>query len=149
MIVVEPAAPEDLPAITSLLERAGLPLAGVAEHLQSALVARAGGPRTGEIVGCAALEEYAGGAVLRSVAVADRFRGAGVGQQLTAAALDLAAARRHRDVYLLTTTAAGFFPRFGFSPVDRAEIPEDVRGSVEFTTACPSTALAMRAALSR
>jgi hypothetical protein len=41
----------------------------------------------------------------------------------------------------------GIFPRFGFRPIGRAEVPEDVRGSVEFVSACPERARAMAAEL--
>jgi N-acetylglutamate synthase-like GNAT family acetyltransferase len=47
-------------------------------------------------------------------------------------------------VYLLTTTAESYFPRFGFVTVPRAAVPEGVRTSIEFRSACPSTATAMR-----
>jgi len=50
-------------------------------------------------------------------------------------------------VYLLTETAGHFFPRFGFHAISRAEVDVAVRRSTEFTTACPSSALVMRAEL--
>jgi amino-acid N-acetyltransferase len=53
------------------------------------------------------------------------------------------------DVFrlLLTTTAERYFPRFGFERVDRKDVPESVRASVEFTSACPSSAIVMRKSL--
>ena len=48
-----------------------------------------------------------------------------------------------RTVYLLTETAAEFFPRFGFRPIARDTVDPAVRASVEFTSACPDTALVM------
>ena len=47
-------------------------------------------------------------------------------------------------LYLLTTTAAGFFPKFGFERIDRCDVPRSVQMSVEFTSACPSSATVMR-----
>jgi choline dehydrogenase-like flavoprotein len=47
-------------------------------------------------------------------------------------------------VFLLTTTAEGFFPRFGFEQITRDEVPPSVRGSVEFQSACPASAIVMR-----
>ena len=64
------------------------------------------------------------------------------------AALAEAAAAGTRDIYLLTTTAGGYFPRFGFTVVSRADVPASVQASVEFTTACPNTATVMHARLS-
>ena len=42
-------------------------------------------------------------------------------------------------VYLLTETASGFFPRFGFHPTHRAAVDLAVQQSVEFTSACPAS----------
>ena len=39
--------------------------------------------------------------------------------------------------YLLTTTAGDFFPRFGFARVERADVPDDVKQSIEFTVRLP------------
>jgi amino-acid N-acetyltransferase len=141
---IAPAATEDLPAIVDLLERSGLPRAGIGDHLATTLVARAGG----RVVGCAAVELYGPAALLRSVAVRARRRGQGVGGKLTRAALDLARGSDVTVVYLLTETAAGFFPRFGFRPIPRTEVTPAVRRSVEFTSACPASAQAMVAELS-
>ena len=63
------------------------------------------------------------------------------------AALALAHERGARRAYLLTETADGFFPRFGFRAVSRSEVPAGVRGSVEFVSACPESARTMAADL--
>ena len=47
-------------------------------------------------------------------------------------------------LYLLTTTAEGYFPKFGFERITRAEVPPSVQASVEFATACPASAIVMR-----
>ena len=134
----------DLSEVFALLDHSKLPRAGLDRHLDTTLVATDGG----RVVGCAALELYGAAALLRSVAVVPELRGRGLGRELTAAALALARRRRVRSVYLLTETAAGFFPRFGFRPIPRAEVDAAVRSSEEFTTACPATAQVMTAALS-
>jgi amino-acid N-acetyltransferase len=136
---IGPAVPTDLPAILDLIDRSKLPHAGLDQHVVSTLVARDGD----RIVGTAALELYGGSALLRSVAVAAELRGQGLGQALTRAALELARSRGVRTVYLLTETAAQFFPKFGFRPVSRAAVDTHVLGSTEFTTACPASALVM------
>jgi amino-acid N-acetyltransferase len=136
---ISAAAPPDLPAVLDLLERSQLPSAGLADHVASTLVARDGV----RIVGTVALELYGQAALLRSVAVAAERRGQGLGQALTRAALELARQRGVRTVYLLTETAAAFFPRFGFRPIPRPEVDPAVLGSAEFTTACSVSALVM------
>ena len=133
---------EEAPLL-ELLERCRLPEAGLREHLETALVAR----EDGRIVGSSVLELYADGALLRSVAVEADRRGIGLGIRLTEAALELARRRGARRVFLLTETAGEFFPRFGFRVIARAEVPESVKSSVEFTSACPQSALVMERAL--
>ena len=129
----------DLPGILDLLARGRLPPDGLAEHLASTLVARDGR----RVVGSAALELYGRVGLLRSVAVDEALRGQGLGVRLTTVALDLARAHRLATVYLLTETAGGFFPRFGFRPIARGDVDPAALRSVEFTTACPAGALVM------
>lgn len=140
MIAIENAASGDAEAILSLLDRTGLPRDGLVDHLATTLVARRGH----EIVGSAALEVYADGALLRSVAVDPGEQGTGLGRRLTEAATAKARALGVPAVYLLTTTAERFFPKFGFTPIDRRDVPVSVRQSVEFTSACPASAVVMR-----
>ena len=133
----------DLAAVENLLKRSDLPTAGVAACVDSLLVARSGA----HVMGSAALERYGTAALLRSVAVYPTLRGAGVGQQLMEAVLAKAQQSGVRDLYLLTTTAGGFFPRFGFQPISRAAVPAAVKASAEFTSLCPDSALVMHLAL--
>ena len=142
---IRPATADDVPQIRALLEQHHLPLLGLEAHVATTLVAQ----RNARVVGCAAVEVYGASGLLRSVAVDEPRRGAGLGHQLTQAALDLARARGLSQLYLLTTTAAEFFPRFGFRVVARSEVDPAVRQSLEFTTACPASAVAMRADLAR
>jgi len=136
---ITPASPADLPAILGLLAASKLPRAGIEDHVASTLVARA----DSNVVGSAALELYGSAALLRSVAVATRLRGRGLGAALTVAALDLARRSGVRTVYLLTETAGRFFPKFGFAAITRAQVDPVVLESPEFTTACPKSALVM------
>jgi amino-acid N-acetyltransferase len=62
---------------------------------------------------------------------------------MTRSALALARRQGITHVYLLTETAANFFPKFGFRQVDRSQVPPAVQTSIEFTTLCPASALAM------
>jgi amino-acid N-acetyltransferase len=142
-VAIGPATLSDFDVVAALLEREGLPLAGLQNHFDHTLVARDGA----RIVGCAALEVYQDGALLRSVAVDAPHRGTGLGSELTRAALRLAEEHGIRAVYLLTTTAERFFPRFGFEAIDRVDVPDSVMRSAEFTHACPSSAIVMRMSL--
>lgn len=139
---IAPATPADLPAVLALLAANKLPQEGL-EHGATVLVARDGS----RVVGSVALELYGDAGLLRSVAVDAAWRGRGLGHALTDRALELARRRGVRTVYLLTTTAGEFFPRFGFRPIDRADVALAVRQSVEFTSACPASALVMAKAV--
>jgi amino-acid N-acetyltransferase len=140
---VTPAMPGDAEAIAELLTASALPLDGALACLGCAVVARV----DERLVGCAALELYGPDALLRSVAVAGALHGRGVGRRLVAVALDLARDRGVATVYLLTTTAEAFFHHLGFERVAREAVPAAVRASVEFTSACPASAVVMRTAL--
>jgi amino-acid N-acetyltransferase len=140
---ITPASEADGPSMLHLLRDSGLPIDGLLDHLRTALVARDGAA----IVGCAAVELYADGALLRSVAVAPAARGHGVGERLTEAAVTLARSRRVAAMYLLTTTAESYFPRFGFVRTTRNVVPASVQQSTEFRSACPASAIVMWKAL--
>lgn len=134
------ASESDLPAVRDLLARLDLPLDEIDDHVQTMIVAR----EEGQVVGTAALEVYADGALLRSVAVDPARQGRRLGHQLIEAALRLARTRGAGTVFLLTTTAERFFPKFGFETIARDEVPASVLASVEFRSACPASATVMR-----
>jgi amino-acid N-acetyltransferase len=137
------ASEADGPSMLQLLRDSGLPLDGLVDHLHTALVAR----DSAAIVGCAALEIYSDGALLRSVVVTPAVRGRGVGERLTEAAIALARSLRTPSMYLLTTTAESYFPRFGFVRTTRELVPAGVQQSIEFRSACPASAVVMRKVL--
>lgn len=133
---IESADQTVVPEIVRFLTANGLPVAGLAEHATDLLVARDGG----RLVGTAALEVRGRDALLRSVAVDAAMRGSGLGQRITRTALQRARQRGVTRVFLLTETAAAFFPRFGFIAIDRSQVPDSIRGTVEFASACPASA---------
>jgi amino-acid N-acetyltransferase len=139
-MVIEPATSHDLPRVRALLEQHHLPLDGVDELGETTIVAR----DTTHIVGVAALELYADGALLRSVAVDPDAQGQRVGHRLTEAALEMAHRHGAGTVFLLTTTAERFFPKFGFERIARDDVPASVQASIEFRSACPASAVVMR-----
>jgi amino-acid N-acetyltransferase len=143
-IRIDRATHADAAELLALMERAHLPTDGLSAHLDAAFVAR----EDGRVVGSAALELYADGGLLRSVAVDAERRGTGLGARLTSAAIGDAQQRQLPALYLLTTTAENFFPRFGFERITREEVPASVRESIEFRGACPASAIVMRKRLS-
>jgi protein-tyrosine-phosphatase/N-acetylglutamate synthase-like GNAT family acetyltransferase len=134
----------ELAAIEALVVASGLPAAVVRAGFPEAYaVAR----RDGGVVGVAALEAHGRDGLLRSVAVAPAERGRGTGIALVAERLANASAASLERVYLLTTTAAPLFRRFGFTDVERATAPPALAASPEFAALCPASANCLRLAL--
>lgn len=142
-VTVRPALAADLAPIERLLVGSGLPLDGVREALPAFVVAESGQG----IVGVAGLEVCCENALLRSVAVADAWRSRGVGRALVTRIISEAEARGIHALYLLTTTAEQYFPSFGFQPISRDGVPDDIRATAEFQSACPASAAVMHRAL--
>lgn len=129
----------DLAAVESLLATNDLPLDGVRENFSSFVVAE----QQDAIVGAIGLELFDSAALLRSAVVSPDQRGNGVGRRLVEQILARAEEAGVEDVFLLTTTAGEYFPRFGFTRTTRAAVPEAVKSSAEFRGACPDTAIVM------
>ena len=140
---IRPAAQHDLDSVLGLLAGASLPTAGVRESLSHFLVAE----DHGQMVAVAGLELHGSSAMLRSVAVIPSWRGSGLARQLIDRLLAAAQGQGIQDIYLLTTTAEHYFPRYGFACIARAEVPAEVQDSIEFREACPASAVAMRKSL--
>ena len=140
---IERAEPADLAAVEELLSAAGLPLEGTRQAFETGVVARDGEA----VVGAAGVERYGAVGLLRSVVVAADRRGVGLGLELVTAAEGLARREGIRELYLLTETAVDWFPRLGYAAIPRHEAAAVVGQSIEFTTACAETAVAMRRTL--
>lgn len=131
---------EDLNAVLRLLKSSDLPLEGVVEHFGYFLVAE----YRHQVVGAVGLEHYGDAGLLRSLVVAPEYRGQGLGTRLVEDSLAQAKAAGVTQVYLLTNTAADFFPRFGFQRISREDATAAVRDSAEFTSACCQTAVCLK-----
>jgi amino-acid N-acetyltransferase len=141
--VIRRVRPGDLPRVLALLQSEQLPVDGVDEHFGSFVVFE----EHGAVLGAAGMEVYDEAALLRSLAVAAGARNRGLASAMTRAVLDDARSLGIRAVYLLTTTGEGFFPRFGFARIERAELPAALHASRELQGACPTSAVPMRLAL--
>jgi len=130
----------DLSAVENLLTASDLPLAGVRDNFSSFIVAE----EAGEIAGAIGLEEYGSAALLRSAVVSPEHRGSGIGGKLVEQLLEQAEEAGIEELYLLTTTAEKYFPRFGFTLTTRSAVPDSVKASAEFQGACPDTAVVMK-----
>ena len=129
----------DLPAVETLLAQNDLPIDGVRENFSGFVVA----DDRGVITGAIGLEKYGSVALLRSAVVSPDHRGSGIGRQLVEQLLDRAEEAGVDELFLLTTTAEKYFPKFGFTQTTRAAVPDAVKASAEFRGACPDTAIVM------
>lgn len=128
---VRPARLDDVDAILALLAdyaRMGnlLPRtrSDVAANIKWFRVAEAGG----EVVGCGALEIFTDElAEVRSLVVAEAYKGTGTGRLLVERLIDDARRRGHRRLMALTYSP-GFFHRLGFETVSKELFPEKVWG---------------------
>ena len=134
------AEPADLPAMQAFLQAMSLPTAGLHAAPRSGylLVKDAG-----VLIGLAGLEVHGTVGLLRSVAVDPRHRSRGLAAQLVTQAIGYARQVHLTDLYLLTTTAQSYFPRFGFVAVPRSAAPAALHASEELQGACPASAILM------
>jgi len=140
---VRQARPGDLPVLRDLLSLCKLPFDGVADHLDTFLVAL----DQGQLAGSVGLERYGPDGLLRSLAVHPDYRGRGLGAHLARRALREAHRLGLRRVFLLTETASEYFLRLQFRRVPRQQAPAAVQASVEFASVCPETAICMERCL--
>lgn len=134
----------DLAACRELLTACALPTQGLERSFPAGYVVARSGER---LVGCAGVERHEGDGLLRSVAIAADVRGGGLGERLVRDRIADARAQGLASLWLLTTTAAGFFGRLGFAVSGRVDAPEALRASDEFAHVCPAAAVCMRMAL--
>lgn len=136
---ISAAMPDETEAIKTLLIEAKLPNEDFAPHLNHFLTAK----QNGTLAGAVGLEIYGESGLLRSLVVDETYRGQGVGKTLCEQIFIYAQGQGVKKLYLLTTTAADFFPKLGFNTIDRDSVPPAIQATEEFTSICPSTAVCM------
>ena len=100
------------------------PLSEIYENIRDYFVVRQGE----RVIACAALRVmWSDLAEIKSVAVAERSQGQGLGDRLVTACLDEAKKLGIPTVFCLTYKPA-FFERYGFSRLDKMELPHKVWG---------------------
>jgi len=105
-VTLRAAVDADLDDVEHLLTASGLPVVGVAESLNTFIVAES----RGRVVGVVGLEVCCEHALLRSTAVSPEWRDHGLGRRLVERIIAEAESRDLRALYLLTTTAEHYFP---------------------------------------
>jgi amino-acid N-acetyltransferase len=140
--VLRPATPTDLATVLGLLAAADLPTGDlVGTRLDGFLLAAR---PDGTVLAAIGLEPHGDHGLLRSLVVAPTARGQGLGRSLVGALEDVARARGVGTLWLLTTTAADFFARLGYTPATRDAAPPAIAASSEFRRMCPASAAFMQ-----
>lgn len=131
-------------AVAVLLRDSGLPTADLGQGARVDFL----GAHDGEaLAGCIALEYCDDALLLRSLAVAARWRGEGLGSALVEAAEQRARSLGHAAVYLLTTDAHDFFARRGYRELARTHAPPGISRTAQFSGLCPASSHFMSKAL--
>ena len=118
-----------LSAVVALLSAARLPTEDLTDGHCENFFFSGSSETPGGLVG---LELYGAVALLRSLVVSEEQRGTGAGSRLLSHAEQHARSRGVRHLYLLTTTAEGFFFKRGFICEDRQAAPSAIRATREF-----------------
>jgi amino-acid N-acetyltransferase len=134
--VIAPFVTHDEVALATLLQTADLSTEDITPEIQEHfLVAHL----DKALVGCVGLEVLEEVGLLRSVAVDEAHRGLGLGKELVAAMEEHARDAGVRELYLLTTTAEGFFAGLGYRKAPREQAPSGIAGTAQFSSLCPSS----------
>ncbi len=147
--MIRKAVLDDVKAIHGLLqfydkkgELLARPLSALYDHLRDFWVYE--NPKNQKIVGCCALQFcWENMAEIRSLAVEPDFHKQGIGSTLTERAIQEAVYFKIKDLFTLTYRPT-FFEQFGFSTIDKNELPvkvwSDCMGCVKFPN-CDETAM--------
>jgi amino-acid N-acetyltransferase len=135
---------DNLDQVRTLLEVCGLPAGDLNADTLHYFIGAWAGER---LVGVVGLQPLDHAALLRSLAVAPEHRGEGIGSRLCDEAESLARAGALTELYLLTTSAAGYFGARGFRACPREALPASVQATAQFRELCPASAVAMHKGL--
>lgn len=129
-----------LAAAKSLLASAALPTEDLTERHCEHFYYLGNAQAPSGLVGLEILGDVA---LLRSLVVAAGSQGVGAGSALVKHAEQAAREAGVRAIYLLTTTAEGFFARHGYQRAARESAPPAIRATREFAGICPASSAFM------
>ncbi len=100
-----------------------------------------------ETQGIVGIEIYGSAALIRSFAVRKEARNKGYGKELIEFIEAYATEASVKELYLITTTANGYFGKMKYQLICRADVPDELKASTEFSTTCPASAFVMKKSL--
>lgn len=134
------AQPADYESVVLLLQSVGLPTEDLNSALPDFLLAFA----DEKLVGSAGVEINGTTGLMRSVAVSEDFRNYKIANRLIYDLTKQARLKGVKELYLITTTADGYFEKQGYTRVERGNVPAEITQSQQFSSICPSTAVVMK-----
>jgi len=143
MLRIKEAKEKDMDLVKGLLTEAELPV----EDIELGKVLLFMFYKKNKFVGISGLEQYGSQGLLRSLVVKTILRNENFGRQIVDLTIERAKKLTIQRLYLLTTTASGFFTKLGFNQISKSQAPMEVQGSAEFTILCPDNAVCMEKAL--
>lgn len=140
--VIRADEPDAIP-IRALLERSDLPTSDLDSARPDFVLIR----ENGQVLAAGALQLFGSSALLRSVVVVADRRKRGLGQAVVSELERMARMAHINQLILLTQTAPEFFAHQGYRVIERSSAPQDMQGSDEFRSLCPSSATCMAKSL--
>lgn len=125
----------------SLLESSGLPASDLNEASFEHFFGCGTKEQPSGIIGLEKLDDIG---LLRSLVIAEENRGKGSGKALVETLERYAQSLGLQTLYLLTDTADRFFLKLGYQVVDRADVPEAIQQTAEFSHLCSDQAVVMK-----
>jgi len=139
MLKIKEAKENDMNLVKELLNEAELPV----DDIKLGKVLLFMFYQKNKFVGISGLEQYGSQGLLRSLVVKTSLRNKSFGRQIVDLTIERAQKLTIQRLYLLTTTASGFFKNLGFNQIAKSQAPMEVQGSAEFTILCPDDAVCM------
>ena len=135
----------DLAQLEALLRANQLPAEDCAEQAEYFCAVYKGD----QLIAAGAIEPVDQYGLLRSVVVMEGCREMGLAGDIIAHLLQRAREEGRLAIYLLTETAETYFAALGFSSVPRADVPQALTRTRQFSSLCPDSASCMCLPLQR
>jgi amino-acid N-acetyltransferase len=140
---IVPASQNSFSAAIELLKKNNLPTEDINPGTQLFVVEEGD-----NVIATVAVEYDYNDALLRSLSVSEEKRSSGIGAELVDFIEDYVRKQGVRTIYILTTTAAGFFSRRGYTLIDRSNVPPFIKDTKEYSVICASSSTLMKKKLS-
>lgn len=122
------ATKADIPAISILLKNANLPPDDLESWIDYFFVLTV----NGKIEGSIGLEQWESVGLLRSFVISEGYRSKGLGVELFDRLMSFAKELKLNSILLLAKGASKFFEKNGFLFINRNEVPNIVKNSIQF-----------------